>query len=79
MLLSENNVDQGVNSFRIISLSNSWKGVSVSASYLANNLEFFFIFCIHIDIDEVLLQHKYKGLGFIPLELCSFIILEKAL
>ena len=46
---------------------------------LLNNLRFLFIFCINVDIDEMLLLEKKKDLGLIPLELFLFVLLEKLL
>ena len=44
---------------------------------LLNNFRNLFIFCINIDIDEVLLSDKNKGI-VISLELFLFVILEIA-
>ena len=44
---------------------------------LLNNFRDLFIFCINIDIDELLLSDKNKGLGVNFLELFPFIIIEK--
>ena len=46
---------------------------------LRNNLRNLFIFCIKVDIDEILLLEKNKGLGINCLELFPFVILEKLL
>ena len=43
---------------------------------LLNNFRNLFTFCINVDIDEVLLLDKKKGLELIPLELFPFVILE---
>ena len=45
---------------------------------LLNNFRNLFTFCIKVDIDEVSLLDKNKGLKVIPLELFPFVILEKA-
>ena len=44
---------------------------------MLNNFRILFIFCINIDIDDVLLLDINKGLGFIPIELFPLVILEK--
>ena len=63
MLLREKNKDLGVKALRVINLCNSRKGVLISASFnLLNNYRNI-IFCINIDIDEVLLLDKNKDLG----------------
>ena len=49
----------------------------VSASYLAKYFRNIFIFCINLDIDEVLLLDKNKGLKINSLELFPLLILEK--
>ena len=53
-----------------------FKGFLVSVLVLFNNFSNIFIFCINIDIDEVLLLEKNKGLGLIPLQLFPFVILD---
>ena len=45
---------------------------------LLNNLMHLFTFCINLDINEVLLLDKSKGLEVIPLELFPFVFFEKA-
>ena len=45
---------------------------------LLNNFRNLFIFCIKVDIDEMLLLDKIRAYGLITLELFSFVILEKA-
>ena len=44
---------------------------------LLNNFRNLFTFCIKVDIDEVSLLDKNKGLDVISLELFPFVILEK--
>ena len=44
---------------------------------LLKNFKNLFIFCINIDIDELLLLDKKKHLGLKSLELFLFVILEK--
>ena len=68
MLLLDKTKGLGFDSFRIISLCNSWKGILVSDSYLAKLFKkYFHIFFINVDIDEMLLSEINKGLGSIPL------------
>ena len=80
MLLLDKNKGLGISSFRVISLCNSRKGVLVSASYasyllvLLYNLRNLFIFCINVDIEEILLLDKNNSTGinsFIVIYLCN--------
>ena len=51
----------------------------VSTSYLVKNFRILFIFCVIVDIGEVLLLEKIRtNKGLILLELFSFVIHEKA-
>ena len=76
MLLIDKNEGLGVNSFRVISLCNSLKGVLVSASYssyLAKQFQEYFIFCINLDTLKVLLLAKNgpKVNSFRVISLCN--------
>ena len=44
---------------------------------MLNNFRNLFIFCVNIDIDELLLLDKNKNLGLISLESFPILILEK--
>ena len=63
MLMSEKNKALGINTIRIISLCYSWKDILVSDSCLAKYWRNLFVFCIKVEIDEMLLLVKNNGLG----------------
>ena len=81
VLLLDENKDLGNSSFRVISLCNSQKVflfLHLIILILLNNFRNLFIFCIYIDIEEVLLLDKNNCVvvnSFIVVYL--FVILEK--